>query len=189
MKRYVLSTMTAMFCAGALTAAQTPQPAQQPSQPAPTATQRTTEPRAAASMAGNMTYVGCLYKDKDVPGRTPNVAEKVGIMEDYILADAAPKSGASATPGATGTSGTAGAAASASAKKMFKVERIDDDQLKSLVGKRVEVVGKIEDDDAKEGAVAKTDKNPVSPDAIDLPEFEATSIRAVDGTCPATPSK
>jgi hypothetical protein len=79
--------------------------------------------------------------------------------------------------------------------KAFKLEHADDEKLQALVGKRVEVTGKI---DAEAGDTANrpaatgtagapaTDRN-VGPDQIELPEFEVTSIKEVAGTCPATP--
>ena len=109
--------------------------------------------------------------------------------------------------------------------KMFKVEKIADDQLKQHVGKRVEVTGRI-DAGASSTQPSRTpptsgtspttgtppssgtppttgnppsagttppsgaarDRNPVSPDRIELPEFEAVSIKEVPGSCPSKPS-
>jgi hypothetical protein len=138
------------------------------------------------------TMTGCVYREKDVPGRAPNVAERAGILEDYILADAraaapnaSPAEPASPTAGAVGTSGVAG--------RMFKLEHAADDKLSSMVGKRVEVTGRIDreagDTAARPGnapAAPERDKN-LGPDQIELPEFEVTSIREVAGTCPASP--
>ena len=124
---------------------------------------------------------GCLYNEKDVPGRTPNIAEKAGVLEDYIIADARPAGQGSSTPGPQ--PGTGG--------RMYKVEGIPDTQLKALVGKRVEVSGRIDaDDEGRTAGTATQDRNPVSPDKIDLDEFEATSIREVAGgtACAAKPA-
>jgi hypothetical protein len=131
------------------------------------------------------TLVGCLYREQDVPGRQPNIAEKAGILEDYILADASVASGTASASGAVGTSG-----AVPPTGRMYKVEMIADDVLKKLVGKRVEVSGSVDQDDLREAgpaAVPKPDKTPGSDD-IELPEFEGESIREVAGTCPATPA-
>jgi len=103
------------------------------------------------------------------------VAERLGVAEDYIIADARPQ-GSQAQGLATG--------------RMYKVEQIDDEQLQKLVGRRVEVTGRIDadaDDATPSGAPAR-DRNPVSPDDIELPEFEASSIRQVEGTCPSAPA-
>jgi len=150
---------------------------------------------AARSTGQGTTITGCVYRERDVPGRTPNVAERAGVLEDYILAELGTQGTGSATgDSSSGTAGTTGgAAASESArpmgKKMYKLEFVDDEKLQKLVGKRVEVTGRAdaEKTDARAaGAPAGTDRS-VGPDRIELPEFEVTSIREVPGTCPATP--
>lgn len=185
MKRFVLTTAFAAI--GAIAAANAQTPTQQP-------TPRPSEPQATApsqAETGTTKLFGCVYRERDVPGRSPNVAEQAGVLEDYILADASmtnePSSATpSTTPGATGTSGTA--------HKMYKLERIPDEQLKAMVGKRVEVTGKIDAEagDARKpagtaGTTPQPDKS-VGPDQINLPEFEVTSIRETTGSCPAKPS-
>ena len=166
-------------------AQQTPSQAQQPP-----VTEAPAYPRTSPAQAASVTLTGCLYRERDVPGRTPNIAERAGILEDYILADASVRGSASSagTEGATGTSGTHPAIG-----KMFKVEHVADEKLAQFVGKRVEVTGTI-DTEAGEmrqagtaGAAGAAGDRSVGPDRIELPEFEATSIREVAGTCPATP--
>ena len=109
------------------------------------------------------------------------------MMEDYIIAGAtvAGSDGKpSAMPGATGTSGTA-----PSSGKMYKVEGPADEKLKALVGKRVEVRGQIDPEGSAKSnpsGAPTADRGP-GPDKINLPEFEASAIREVPGTCPATP--
>jgi hypothetical protein len=126
---------------------------------------------AASQPAGQVTLVGCLYRESAIPGRS--VTQRGGMLDDYILADAA----ISRAPGATGAVGTAGTVPAAG--KLYEVERIADERLNPLVGKRVEVMGYIDADQEHMTGAA--------PDLTDLPEFEATSIREVSGTCPATP--
>jgi hypothetical protein len=143
------------------------------------------------------TVVGCVYRENDVPGRAPNVAERVGISEDYILAEVTGEAGAAGapgTPGATGTTGTtgarAGATGSSGAGRMYKLEFVEDDKLQAMVGKRVSVTGKI---DAEEGdskapagaATTTTTDRVIGRDQIDLSEFEVSSIKEVAGACPA----
>lgn len=177
--------------------AQTPQ---QPPTQSPTTPTTQSPASATASTQATTTIQGCVYKEQDIPGRSPNVAEKAGVMEDYILVPSA--SAASATAGTSGTTppataGTSGTAATGmSAHKAFKLEKIADEQLRAVVGKRVEVTGRV---DAERGDAASTatgtgtaaaparDKN-MGPDQIELPEFEVTSIKEVEGTCPATPT-
>jgi hypothetical protein len=132
-----------------------------------------------------VTFVGCVYQEKDVPGRTPNAAERAGIMEDYILVNASPKGEktSEATPGATGTSGMTTAK-----PKMFKLENPDDERLRALVGKRVEVTGKVDPErsDAPAGTNPQPDES-IGPDRINLPELEVISITETEGTCPSKP--
>jgi hypothetical protein len=137
-----------------------------------------------------MTLVGCLYTEDKIPGRTPNVVERAGVLEDYILADASMPTAQAPRPGATaGATGTTGSAPSAG--NMYKVENIADERLKPLVGKRVEVMGRIDPEGIGRippGSGAPTTDRGPSRDQINLPEFEASSIREVSGTCPATPA-
>jgi hypothetical protein len=181
LKRYLLSTALAVVCAAVGASAQSTGAGQQPPAQQP-----------AAEQAAMKTMEGCVYLEEDVAGRTPNVAERAGVLEDYILV-----ADASAGSGAVGTSGTAGtdpAAPAASAQSnMFKLEHTADEQLKAMVGKRVRVTGKVDaeaGDKAGTGTVGTsgTDKS-AGPDRINLPEFEVSSIEAIEGTCPAKPEK
>jgi hypothetical protein len=193
MLKDTVSTSIAVLLAAAVAIAQTPSspqsssPSQQPStssqQPA-TSQPATPSPSAAAA---SITLVGCLVREDQVPGRQPNIAERAGVLEDYILTDAQTASetgSASGTAGATGTSGSASATSNIS--KMYKVEGIPDERLKSLVGKRVAVSGKVDADDRREAAPTGT-AGAATPRTADddMPEFEATSIREVPGSCPA----
>jgi hypothetical protein len=144
-----------------------------------------TQPSTSAMQGAEKTLQGCVYNEKDVPGRTPNVAEKAGVMEDYILVTS---DSASATAGTTGTNppSAAPATGSVAAGKAFKLEKIADERLKAVVGKRVEVTGRV-DEGASGTTGVKPDTNPVSPDKIELPEFEVSALKEVPGTCPAIP--
>jgi hypothetical protein len=188
-RNYVHASAVAVLCSGAIAVAQAGQAQQPPPQP-------TTQPQAAASQPST-TLTGCVYREQDVPGRAPNPAERAGILEDYILAEVTPSQSqstpSSGTPGATGTSGSAtGTSGSAKSSAMYKLELIDDEKLKAVVGKRVEVTGKIDAEPGDKTATAnpsttRTDRA-IGRDRIDLPEFEVTSLREVSGTCPAKPS-
>ena len=189
-KRMTIATL-ALFATAALSAAQAPQAPAQPSTPPrqaqpPTQNPSTAQTPPAATTVAQTTamLVGCLYRESQVPGRTPTVVERAGVLEDYILADATmPAPTRPGTPsGAVGTSGTV-----PSTGNMYKVENIADDRLKALVGKRVEVSGRIDPEDAGLGGASTQDRGP-GPDEVNLPEFEAASIRELSGTCPATPA-
>jgi hypothetical protein len=191
MLKGITTTLMAVLLAAAAVAAQTT--TQSPA-PAPTQSPATSQPAtpspnpsSASAAAGSITLVGCLMKEDEVPGRRSNVAERAGVLEDYILTDAqtASETGSgSSTAGATGTSGSASATSNIS--KMYKVEGIPDERLKSLVGKRVAVSGSVDADDRREVAPTGTSgaATPTTPDD-DMPEFEATSIREVPGSCTA----
>ena len=159
MRKQHLITTAAMLMLGVAAAAQQP----------------TGTPGTQATVRPEVTLTGCLYREAQIPGRTPNAAEKAGILEDYILAAATSASG---TP-ATGN--------------MYKVENIADERLKALVGKRIEVVGKVDPEGrdlarpAGTSGGATPDRG-LGPDKISLPEIEASSVREITGSCPATPA-
>ena len=94
--------------------------------------------QAAVTVKPTVTLAGCLYREEQVAGRTPNIAERAGILEDYILADAtiANPQGKPSSGAATGTSGLIPATGST-----YKVENLPDDRLKAVLGKRVESLG------------------------------------------------
>ena len=167
--------------------AQTPQNPPQ-TQPPTTQPPQTQPPASSAMQETTTTLQGCVYKEADIPGRTPNVAEKAGVMEDYILVTSAPSPSAAGTTGTTPPAGAAASALSAPGKA-FKLEKIADERLKAVVGKRVEVTGRV--DEGASGAAGTTgvkpDRNPASPDAIEIAEFEVTMLKEVEGTCPTTP--
>ena len=133
------------------------------------------------SVRPTTTLVGCLYREDQVPGRKPNVVERAGILEDYILA------GVTVAGQPQRPTGTAGSAVP-STGTMYKVEKIADEKLKALVGKRVEVTGQIDPEGRSRLGVggAKPDAG-LGPDKISLPEIEASAIREVPGTCTAKP--
>lgn len=163
MDRYLFGCAAASVMAVAVSAAAQYPPTQTPPSQPP---------------AQTATVEGCLMKEADVPGRKPNVAERAGISEDYILAHIKsvkgklPAGAAEAKPGTpVGTSGSTRAA-------MFEVTGIDDEQLKKLVGRRVQI----------EGTFQNVDRLQAKPEAQtpldDLAEIRGTTIRQVSGECP-----
>ena len=191
-KYIVTGALVALTGSGAIISAQAP--TQAPGAPAPQA------PKASvAEKTATTTVVGCVYREKDVPGRAPNVAERAGVLEDYILAEMpsspiasgrAPDSTATSAPGAPPSAvGTSGAA-----RAMYKLEFVDGDKLKSMVGKRVEAIGRIDVEAGDSAAPAPGTKSTttdkvVGHDRVNLSEFEISSIKEVAGACPATPGQ
>jgi hypothetical protein len=146
--------------------APTQPPATAPQSPAPT------QPAATAQQtrAGAVTIEGCLVREADVPGRKPNLVERQGIMEDYILTSTTIVIGSASsavTPPADQPTGTAGTTA------MYHVKGMNDERLKPLVGKRVQIEGNLQDLDR------------AAPASEDLPDIQADNIRQVSGDCPA----
>jgi hypothetical protein len=172
MRTITIAGILSLMCAAGLAA----QEANPPRNPPP---QTPRAPTADTTVQPTTTLAGCLYREEQVPGRKPNVAERAGLLEDYILADASTV-GTQRQPGPTGVPASG---------NMYKVEGPADEKLKALVGKRVEVSGRID----PEGGPAASPGSPrpdrgLGPDKINLPEVEATSIREISGTCPARPA-
>ena len=176
MRRYLFgSALAGTLAFTATLAAQNPQT--QPQTPRTSSAQ----PARTQDQAQTVTVEGCLMREADVPGRRPNVAERAGIGEDYILTStkmikgSAPGSGATTqtrpSDQPTGTAGTRGA--------MYEVEGIDDAQLKQHVGRRVQIDGTFENVDRARATPEQTTP------ADDLVEIRGTTIRQVAGDCPA----
>ena len=200
--RLILPGAAAILCAGALTSAQiAPQGGVQQRAPRPT----TQQPRPSPNEGPMTTLAGCLYREDSIPGRSPNVAEKAGVGEDYILADAITAREQNRTPDRPIADAgpeaprpdqaddvrvgkpdqprpSQGATTGLAAGRMYKVTQIDDAKLKELVGKRVEVTGTVKADN--ESHAGNRDG-----DAQHLPNIEGTAIREVAGqACPARPA-
>jgi hypothetical protein len=140
--------------------------AQEPLPPTPTTPQPSDESRM-------VTATGCLKQEKDVPGGQPNVAERAGVGEDFILTNAKV------------TRGSAGAASASPTGKglTFKIEGLDDEKLRSHINQQVEVQGRL-------GAAGSATPAPqpgqpagerTPPDEVQ--EIRATTIKSIAATC------
>ena len=168
MRNYLVGCTLASALAIATVAAQEPPRTPPPAVP------------AAQDAARMVTVEGCLMREADIPGRKPNVAERAGIAEDYLLAStkmikgSAPARAGTSQPKAgeaVGTSGTRGALA------MYEVAGIDDIDLKKHLGRRVQIDGTFENIDRAQAAPES--KTP----ADDLVELRGIAIRPVAGDC------
>lgn len=133
-----------------------------------------TPSQTPAMQQAPVTVEGCLMREQDVPGRKPNVAERAGVMEDYILANAkvikgSEPEGSAAQAKPTEPTGTSGKLA-----PMYDVKGIDDEQLKQFAGKRVQI----------DGTFADLTKSPTAGPTEDLVDIRGTAIRAATGECP-----
>jgi hypothetical protein len=115
---------------------------------------------------GTITIAGCLKAEKDVPGLTPDVAERAGMGEDYILTSARIKP--------AGTAPAADTAPRGAAAVMYKITGLDAAELKKHLNHQVELTGRLED--AAAGAAAKPSEK--------VKDFKATSLKMVAATCP-----
>src|SRR5262245_38423521 len=127
--RYLIGlTITAALAGPAF--AQTPSPQPPPPQMPPPAPSTPRSPAPApdnrAVPTNAITVEGCLMKEADVPGRKPNMAERAGIAEDYILTN--PKMLKGTAPATKG-------------QAMYEVVGLGEAQLKQHAGQRVEIVG------------------------------------------------
>ena len=145
--------------------------------------------------ANTVTVEGCLVREKAVPGREPNVAERAGVMEDFILTSAkflkgsphtsaSTASGTAGATGATGTGASEAAGTSGMADLKLEVRGLDDTELEKYVGQRVEIEGKVDAADFAERTREKTAAT--GEKSGDLPELEGAVIRKAssDAPCP-----
>lgn len=165
MNRHIVGCALACVLAlAAGVAAQTQPPNPQPPQQTP--------PQATAD---TVTVEGCLVREQDVPGRKPNVVERQGVLEDYILTStkivkgSAPAKRAGEARPETTPRGTSGVM-----PEMYDVKGLDPDKLKTFVGKRVQI----------DGTFADLEKSATAKPTEDLIDLRGTTIREVPGTCP-----
>ena len=168
MKIFMITAGLAVSFCVALNASSRQAPSTQPQTSAPTQPAQRVMPAPRPSMS----LTGCLYLERDVPAR--NTAERVGVIEGYIVAGARIVGQGSSAPGHVG--GTGG--------RTYRVEGIPGAQLQALVGKRVEIAGRVDTDDENG---SRPDRNQVSRDLIDFSDFVASSIREVAGGTACSP--
>ena len=163
--RLMTAAVPALAIAGMITLnAQTPQtpPPQPQAQPAAERPQPATDvqtPAAGGQVSQMITISGCLKEEKDVAGLKPNVAERAGVTEDYILTEV------KMAPSST-VSGIAVAS-------RYEIEGIAEADLKKHLNHQVEITGTI-----TQPAAAGNDPTP---------DFKGTTLKMVSATC--TPAK
>lgn len=154
--RSMTATIAATMLAGVMTLdAQTPQ--QPPQNPATQAQRPTADAQRPAATTQAITITGCLKEEKDVPGLKPNVAERAGVTEDYILTDVKMASSSKVSGIALAT--------------RYEIEGISKDELKKHLNHQVEITGMI------------TQPAPAGNDAT--ADFNGTSLKMIAATCPA----
>jgi len=129
--------------------------------------------RSRSSSGTPATVEGCLHREGDVPGRKPNIAERAGLSQDYLLTESRIVKG-SAPAGAPDASGHSA---------IYDVQGLSSDQLKSNVNRRVQIDGTFEHEE-------RAQKGPeVNGTGNDLVELKGTTIRSVSGDCATGPPR
>jgi hypothetical protein len=127
--------------------------------------------RSRASSGTPATVEGCLHREADVPGRRPNIAERAGIGEDYLLTQSRIVKG----------SGPSGETDEGGSSAIYDVQGLSVDQLKSNVNRRVQIDGTFAHEE-------RAQKGPeVNGTGNDLVELNGTTIRSVSGDCATGP--
>lgn len=150
----------ACMVAGALVIATVAAAQNPPSQPPPSPPTQTDRPIAKGS-EGLVTIEGCLRHEADVPGRIPKIPESAGVTGDYVLTRAKVIKG---TPPPTLTG-------------MYDVDGIDQGQLASYVGQRVQIDGWFDDLDRATSPAGRGGADD------DLVEIRGSAIRPIAKDC------
>ena len=154
----------------------------------------------ASDDPGELKLAGCLMRHQDVPGPRATVADPTAKHDGYMLVGASASGGHHDARAGAGISSHDHASTTASDppsvnaeppapigdSQMFKLEGISEQQLASLVGKRIEVVGKFEGQSnaAPPGSTADRDGKFFGDDRDhDAALFTATAISEVPGPC------
>lgn len=161
-----LMTIAALAMSGAIALS-----AQQPPQRPPDPQGDTTQRADAAAKAQVVTVTGCLKAEKDVPGRRPNVAERAGVTEDYILTNV--KMASSSTTSGIGLASS------------YEIEGIAEDELQKHLNHQVEIVGTLSPGNAQGNRGAAAAAGSAAAANADLPQLQATTLKMLAATCPA----
>ncbi len=168
-------SLAVIACSGMVIAAQAPPPAQQPAPQTPS---------AQTVRQSNTTIVGCVYQEKMFPGGHRTSPRR----PVFSRTTSSRKSGHRRPP----PHRVRPARQEPHSWERCKLEHADDSKLKAVVGKRVEVTGRIDREagdstarPAETPAPSQADKA-IGKDKVDLAEFEIVSMKEVPGACPAS---
>jgi len=156
--RFMTAVVSALAAASMTVHAQTPQTRpmpQPPDDPKPTITQSTARAQPAHPV---MTITGCLQQRENAKATPPNIAERGGTIESYIL------SNVKMSP----TNAVSGIGVSTK----YEVVGIVEAELKKHLNHQVELMGQIVPPDA-------------AMPADDSPDFRATTVKMLSVSCAA----
>jgi hypothetical protein len=158
-------------------------PAQQP--PSPMGSQK------SEAQTKTVTIAGCVQKESSVIKRSA-MATPMGMGDEYVLTQAMlsdsgmakSPTGAAPAPSASAPTGTSGAQDKFG--KVYRVTGDKEDDLKTYVGQRVEIVGSFKraEDATKElGATGTSGRTMGEPTPENTPEITIDSVRPTSGSC------
>jgi LPXTG-motif cell wall-anchored protein len=188
--------MTGIACAAFLTVAAF---ASAQTQPNPTPAQTPTQAKSSDA-AATQTFAGCVMTERDYR-RAHNLGDGqiggVGLGDEYVLVDvkvSAAREAAATTP-ATGTTParpetrTDTPAACADKGTAYRLTGSDEEQLRDVVGRQIEVQGRFKNaDDAPAGGARPEGTLPVEVELISFREVPAPGADA-DPAAPRTPAQ
>lgn len=183
-------TLSLALAGAAFAQTPTPQPTPAP-QPAPRADAHAAHDAAQHLRAMNgktVTLTGCLLREQQVEGQTPNVAERADMAPDYILTNVQVRT---TEPAGSGATGTPAAAAGAGGLKV-KLVQVDNDQMRAHLNHQVEVTGRLEVGNdgrmdapkkpAEKSAVEKATEAVIG-DRNKLPALHVTAVKSTNQAC------
>src|SRR5262245_12710082 len=165
----------AIAMCGAVVAAQTPQ---QPPPPTAQADQK-------AAPSPGITVSGCVQKESAVLKRNP-AAGDAGMGDEFVLTFAALNvAGEAPKPDAKPAEPAAPSGAPGSFGTVYRVTGDKENELKALVGQRVEIAGNFKDKDKVADAISSvgTSGRNVELTPANTPEITIESIKPLTGTC------
>ena len=116
-------------------------------------TPQQTQPQSGVANQA-ITITGCVKPETDVPGRKPNVVERAGVTEDYILTNV--KMAPASTVSGIGLS------------TMYEIEGIAGAELKKHINHQIELTGIVAPDRRMDD---------------EAPDFRAVTMKMISATC------
>jgi hypothetical protein len=137
-----------------------------------------------------VTATGCLKQERDIPGLLPNMADRVGMGEGFVLTNAR-LTGVAASDTSPTTKYSRDMARGPSSA-LYAIAGLDKDKLQSLLNQQVEVTGRLETAPHSTDAApptaqpdkhAETEGDTQAGRGEHLQQIRATAIRSTSGTC------
>lgn len=182
----VTVAFSAVLAGAGVFAQQTPPPSTPPSAQTPS---------AQSGLQGldgqTVTVTGCVMREANVPGQQPSVAERAGVMRDFILTNVQVKSASPSGAEAPGARGGAAAPSTGTRGTQVKLTNIDNDKMEANLNRQIEVTGRLDVDDGmnmagdRAGRPTTGEPAPAGREASrELAELSVQSVRALNQPCP-----